>query len=100
MIRIGPAGIGGFSEIPKVLEYYNQIGIKCAEIPFTYQVWMNNEQAKALKKINKYDINLSIHAPYYSNLNSEDENIIERTKKRILEKKRSFDRRDSHYKVF
>lgn len=86
MIRIGPAGIGGITEIPNHLENYNKIGIKCAEIPFTYQVWMTNKQAEEIGKIAKrFDINLSIHAPYYINLNSTEKLKIEQSKKRILD---------------
>ncbi|MBS3163447.1 TIM barrel protein [Candidatus Woesearchaeota archaeon] len=86
MIRIGPAGIGGVTECAKNLEYYSQIGIKCAEIPFTYQVWMTNKQAEGIGKLAKdFDINLSIHAPYYINLNSAEKEKIEQSKKRILD---------------
>ncbi len=86
MIRIGPAGIGGVTECAKNLEYYNQIGINCAEIPFTYQVWMINKQADEIGKIaEKYNIRLSIHAPYYINLNSTEKEKQEASKKRILE---------------
>lgn len=85
MIRIGPAGIGGFKEIGKVLEEYKKLGITCAEIPFTYQIWLNNSQAKEIEKINReFDIQLSIHAPYFINLNSNEKEKIEKSKKRIL----------------
>ncbi len=84
-VRFGPAGIGGVKQAPKNLEQYNKQGIKAAEIPFTYQVWMNNSQAKEIGKIAKrFDIMLSIHAPYYINLASDDKAKIEASKKRIL----------------
>jgi deoxyribonuclease-4 len=86
MIRIGPAGIGGMKEAPRVLEKYNKHGINAAEIPFTYQIWMSNEQAKEIRKIaKKFDVELSIHAPYWINLNSADERKQEQSKKRILD---------------
>ena len=86
MIRVGPAGIGGVKEAPKVLEEYNKQGIKAAEIPFTYQVWISNSQAKEIGKIaKKFDVKLSIHAPYFINLNSEDNKKIEASKKRVLD---------------
>jgi len=86
MMRIGPAGIGGIKEALKVLEKYNKQGIKAAEIPFTYQVWISNFQAKWIGKIaKKFDVKLSIHAPYFINLNSEDKKKIEASKKRILD---------------
>lgn len=84
-IRIGPAGIGGFTEAPKFLEYYNKEKINAAEIPFTYKVWINNSQAEEIGKIaDKFDIQLSVHAPYWINLNSKERDKIEQSKIRIL----------------
>lgn len=84
-VRFGPAGIGGVKEAPKNLERYNKQNLGAAEIPFTYQVWMNNNQAKQIGKIaKKFNIKLSIHAPYYINLASHDKKKIEASKKRIL----------------
>ncbi|MBU0929485.1 MAG: TIM barrel protein [Nanoarchaeota archaeon] len=86
MIKIGPAGIGGAKECSKNLEYYNKQGITCAEIPFTYGIWMSNKQAEDIGKIAKENkVQLSIHAPYYINLNSAELKKIEESKKRILD---------------
>ncbi len=85
MIKLGPAGIGGFSECEKFLKNYNKVNIQAAEIPFTYQIWMSNEQAKIIRKYSeKYNIDLSIHAPYYINLNSAEKEKIQASKNRIL----------------
>lgn len=85
MIRFGPSGIGGVREAPKILELYNKQGIKAAEIPFTYQIWMNNAEAKEIGEIAKeFDIKLSIHAPYWLNLASKEKDKRKATKKRIL----------------
>ncbi len=84
-IRFGPAGIGGMRQAPKNLERYHKQNLSAAEIPFTYQVWMNNNQAKEIGKIaKKFNVKLSIHAPYYINLASYDKKKIEASKKRIL----------------
>ncbi len=84
-VRFGPAGIGGVKQAPKNLENYNKKGLRAAEIPFTYRVWMNNNQAKEIGKIaKKFDIKLSIHAPYYINLNSQYKEKVKASKKRIL----------------
>ena len=86
MIRIGPAGIGGVNEAPKNLEYYHRLGIKACEIAFTYNVYMTNKQAEGIGKIaDQFDVSLSIHAPYYINLNSAEKEKIEQSKKRILD---------------
>ena len=87
-IKFGPAGIGGIKEIPKVLESYKEYGIKAAEIPFTYQAWIKSKDvAHKIKYLaEKFDINLSIHAPYWINLNSIDKEKIEKQAKQILDK--------------
>src|SRR4030043_363206 len=85
-IKFGPAGIGGLKDAPEILKRYHKYGIKAAEIPFTYQVWIKNkEDANKIKKLSQeFDIELSIHAPYWINLNSAENKKIEESKKRIL----------------
>jgi hypothetical protein len=43
MIKLGPAGIGSFKDIKETMSEYKKLGIKCAEIPFTYQAWLSDE---------------------------------------------------------
>lgn len=84
MIKIGPAGIGGIKEIETNFEFLNKNNIKAAEIAFTYGVYIKKEQAEKIKQLSKqFNISLSIHAPYYINLNSKDK--LEASKKRILD---------------
>jgi len=86
MIKLGPAGIGGMKEVARVLEEYHKKGITVAEIPFTYKIWMTNKEAEEVGKIaKKFDIDLSIHAPYFINLNSAEKIKQEQSKKRILD---------------
>jgi len=86
MIKIGPAGIGGFKETEEFLERYQKLGIGCAEIPFTYRVWLDNEQSKKVGEFaKKFNIELTIHAPYYINLDSEDPKKIQDSMRRILD---------------
>ena len=86
MIKFGPAGIGGINEIQFMLERYKEFGLKAAEIPFTYRIWINDlKDAKKIKELAKKNgIELSIHAPYWINLNSIDKIKIERSEQRIL----------------
>ncbi|MEM3405925.1 MAG: TIM barrel protein [Candidatus Pacearchaeota archaeon] len=86
-IRFGPAGLGSVKEAISNLEEYNKAGIKACEIAFTYGVYIKKEEdaieiGKAAKKFN---IKLTIHAPYWINLNSNDKKKIEESKNRILE---------------
>jgi len=84
MIRIGPAGFGG--EAIEGLQRIKQAGLDAAEVEFTYGVRMLNDKAKEIGLLaKKLGISLSVHAPYYINLASEDKTKITASKKRILD---------------
>ncbi len=85
-IKFGPAGLGGVSEAIKNLEEYHKLGLRACEIAFTYGAYIKTkpeaeEIARAAKKL---EISLSIHAPYWINLNSADSKKVEQSKQRIL----------------
>jgi len=86
MIRFGPAGIGGKDEVISNLNKFSKLGLKACEIAFTYGIYLRIP--KLLHKIKevsqKLDVKLSIHAPYWINLNSKEKIKIEQSKKRIL----------------
>ncbi|MCL6500577.1 MAG: TIM barrel protein [Candidatus Pacearchaeota archaeon] len=86
-VRFGPSGIGSVKEALNNLQFYKKQGISAAEVEFTYGVYIkNNSDAELIgKEAKKLDIALSIHAPYYINLASEDKKIRESSKNRILE---------------
>jgi deoxyribonuclease-4 len=86
-IRFGPAGIGPIKEAVKNLEEYNKLGFRACEIAFTYGVYIKEEKdiQEIKKTAEKLDIKLSIHAPYFINLNSKDKTKIESSKKRIID---------------
>lgn len=87
MIRFGPAGIGGEKEAVSNLKKFAEKGINACEIPFTYQIYIKDK--KVMKEIKetakKLDVKISIHAPYWINLNSKEKKKIEESKKRILD---------------
>jgi deoxyribonuclease-4 len=86
MIKFGPAGFGGVNFAVSNLKKYNSLGIKACEIPFTYGIWIKPEQTKEIKEAaEKFEVQLSIHAPYWINLNSSDKTKIQQSKKRILD---------------
>lgn len=90
MIVFGPAGIGNIREVEKTFSEYHKWGIGAAEIPFTYGVYIKEDRhKKEIEKIReaskKYRIRLSIHAPYWINLNSKEKQKIQESKKRILD---------------
>jgi deoxyribonuclease-4 len=84
-IKIGPSGLGPVKTAKKILEQYKSNGIGNCELAFTYSVYIKENEAKEIKKIaEELGIDLSIHAPYFVNLNSDDEKKLEATKQRIL----------------
>ncbi|MEX0921091.1 MAG: TIM barrel protein [Candidatus Pacearchaeota archaeon] len=86
-IKFGPASLGGVKEAILNLEKYNHLGLQACEIAFTYSAYIKKKEdaEKIGKAAKKLGIKLSIHAPYWINLNSDDEEKIKRSKERILE---------------
>jgi len=86
-IRFGPAGLGGVNEAISNLEIFHKLGLTACEIAFTYGVYIKNKEdaIRIGKKAKELGIKLSIHAPYYINLNSKEKEKIEASKKRILD---------------
>jgi len=85
-VIFGPSGIGGVKEAVSNLEMYHKLGLKACELAFTYSTYIKNKEdaeriGLAAKKLG---IQLSIHGPYWVNLNSEEPEKIERSKERIL----------------
>ena len=82
-ILISPAGSGG-AELEN-FEKISKLGLDGVEIEFTYGVWMTREQAKAIHELNKkLNLVLSIHAPYFINLNSPEPQKVGASRSRIL----------------
>jgi len=85
-IIFGPSGIGPVATASKVLEAMKKQEILACELAFTYDVYIKKEDAIEIgRKAKEFGVFLSIHAPYYINLNSEDKKKIFRSKKRILD---------------
>ena len=87
-IFLGPAGIpisakGGTKEgIKKVKE----LGLHAMEVEFTHGVNMKNELAREVSQVREETgIKLSVHAPYFINLASQDPEKIKASKQRILQ---------------
>ena len=86
MIRIGPSGIGGKSGAEENLGYLHKNNLTAAEVAFTYSVYLKKEDAIRIGKLaKKLNIDLSIHASYFINLNSPDKKKVAMSKKRILD---------------
>ena len=85
-IKFGPAGLGAVKDAVENLEEFHRLGLKACEIAFTYGVYIKNEKdMKEIKDVSKrLGIKLSIHAPYWINLNSKDKDKVRKSKERIL----------------
>jgi deoxyribonuclease-4 len=85
-IKFGPTGIGSVKEVEETFKKYEEMGISAAEIPFTYGIFIKKKEdaEKVRKAAEKFKISLSIHAPYWINLNSKEEEKIKKSKERIL----------------
>ena len=84
-IKFGPSGLGPVNEAILNLEKYQKLGFKVCEIAFTYSIYIKEKDAKIIgAKAKELGIELTIHAPYFVNLNSEEKTKVENSKKRIL----------------
>jgi len=82
-ILIGPAGTGG-SKL-EIFKNLKEKGLNAVEIEFVHSIWMIKEDAIKIAELNKkLDLKLSIHAPYYINLNSQEKAKIGASRSRIL----------------
>jgi deoxyribonuclease IV len=86
MIKIGPASIGGAKEAENNLNFLNKNKINAAEVSFTRNIYLKKPDALRIGKIaKKLKIDLSVHAPYYINLNSKEKEKITASKRRIMQ---------------
>ena len=85
MIRIGPAGSGGLGNLEGIRKVA-RMKLDCMEVEFAYGVRMSLEDAREVGALAKEKgITLSVHAPYYINLASDEKEKIVASKQRILD---------------
>jgi len=88
-LRFGPAGVPISSpkrSTEEGIKTVHTLGLDCMEIEFVQRVSMSEETALKVKEVKeKYDVELTVHAPYYINLNSPDKEKLEASKKRVLD---------------
>jgi len=81
----GPAGLGSVKQAIANLEEYSNLGLKACEIAFTYGIYIKDREADAIKSAaSRLGIRLSIHAPYWINLNSKEKLKQKQSMTRIL----------------
>jgi len=88
LIEFGPAGIPASAKPHNIaggLNRVKELGLDSDELEFTYSVTLSEPAAREVGvEAKKLGIGLSVHAPYYINLNSVEKKKIEASKKRIL----------------
>jgi len=100
-IKFGPAGLGPVKDAISNLEEYHNIGLKACEIAFTYGVYIKEKDALAIgQAANRLNIQLSIHAPYWINLNSLEKIKQKQSIHRIMECVKIGDKLDVDTVVF
>ena len=84
-ILLGPAGSPAKSTLEGVSKV-KELGLQAMEIQFTHGIKMGLDLAKQIGEANrKLGVKLSIHAPYYINLFSEDREKARASRQRILD---------------
>lgn len=86
--KIGTAGIPSSTRGKTIdgIRRVKELGLDAMEIEFVRGVYMSQEVAKTIGSLAKeLGVVLTVHSPYYVNLNSKDDNVRAASKKRILE---------------
>jgi len=88
-LRFGPGGIpkrAARRDSLAGIERVRHVGLDCLELEFVRRVSMGPAKAQQVKALaEKLDVLLSVHAPYYINLNSADSGIVEASKRRLID---------------
>jgi len=87
-VRFGPAGnpMGFKGKTIEVCDYINELGLNSYEYQATYGVRISKSSAKSLKENSeKNNVLVSMHGPYYINLSSDKDDVIERSVERLVQ---------------
>lgn len=95
MIKFGPSGNGekfyneGFKSTEQAPEFCQRLGLNCFEYPFGRGIMLTEEKARKIGKVFKgYDIEISVHAPYFINFANPLEEAAQKSYGYILESAR------------
>lgn len=92
-LRIGTAGIPASTKPRSTINAVArlaELGLNHMEIEFVRGVRMGEETAEKIRRLaQEHDVSLTVHAPYYVNLNSVEPEKIEASKGRIIDAARA-----------
>ncbi|MCS7123580.1 MAG: TIM barrel protein [Candidatus Aenigmarchaeota archaeon] len=102
-IRLGPAGIPISSKVKNTIEgikTVKEIGLNAMEIEFVRNIYIKKKDTEEIKNIaNSLDVKLSVHAPYFINLLSENEKTVKKSKEFIIQSSEISELIDSRFVV-
>ena len=88
-LRIGTAGVPASTKpqtTPDGIVRLAELGLEHMEIEFVRGVRMGERTARAVRKLaEEQRVSLTVHAPYYINLNSKEPEKVEASKQRIIQ---------------
>lgn len=88
-VFLGPAGIPGTTKGGNTIDGIKEVAnlkLNAMEIEFVRSIYLNEKTAMEVgKTAEENNVRLSVHAPYFVNLCSKDNNVIKASKKRILD---------------
>lgn len=68
------------------IKQIRELGLDCMELAFVRRVAMGEKTASEVRRAaEEYGVRLSVHAPYYVNLNSPDTDKVQASRQRILQ---------------
>jgi deoxyribonuclease IV len=103
VIRFGPAGkpINYSGNAKDACSYIKSEGLEAYEYQATYGVKISKQSAHELKKNSQEnDVLVSMHAPYYINLSSNKEEVIERSIGRLVQSAKASEWMGAYRTVF
>jgi deoxyribonuclease-4 len=88
-VYLGPAGIPGSAEEKTTLGglmKVSELELNAMEVEFVRSIYLNRRMAEEVgEEAKKLKIQLTVHAPYFINLLSEKKDVVEASKKRVLD---------------
>ncbi|MBS7658614.1 MAG: TIM barrel protein [Candidatus Bathyarchaeia archaeon] len=88
-VYLGPAGIPGSTEEKTTLNglmKVSELKLNAMEVEFVRSIYLNRKAAEEVGDLAKQlKIQLTVHAPYFINLLSEKKDVVESSKKRVLD---------------
>ncbi len=88
MIHLGPAGVPLSCKgrtLKDGVKFVHELGLNAMEVQFSRGIRIEEEYAEEVgETADELDVRLSVHSPYYTNLGSDNEEVIQRSIDKIV----------------